>query len=262
MRVVALIPARYDASRFDGKLMKQLHRKPVIVRTYQATKDTQLFDEVYVVTNSAIIYNAVVEAGGQAILNRTEHACGSDRIAEALQQLPDVDIVVNVQGDEPFTDKETLEKLIAPFYAPVGAYGIRPDVVSVVQRMTNVSDIFDENRVKVVCDKNMNTLYFSRLPIPFSSKLTRETIDVTTPEFPIYYLHIGLYAFTRKALLAFASTPPSPMELSERQECIRYLEMGMTVRMVETQKHKGVAIDVPQDLVNAEKLWLELGKPV
>ncbi|MCL2682965.1 MAG: 3-deoxy-manno-octulosonate cytidylyltransferase [Bacteroidales bacterium] len=258
MKVVALIPARYDASRFDGKLMKLLLGKPVIVRTYQATKDTQLFNEVYVVTNSEIIYNAVVDAGGQAILNCTEHACGSDRIAEALQQLPDVDIVVNVQGDEPFTDRETLEKLIAPFYAQ-DAKDI--DVVSVVQRMTNVSDIFDENRVKVVCDKQMNTMYFSRLPIPFSSKLTRETPDVTTSEFPIYYLHIGLYAFTRKALLAFASTPPSPVELSERQECIRYLEMGMTVRMVETQKHKGVAIDVPQDLINAEKLWVELGKP-
>ena len=259
MKIAALIPARYDASRFDGKLMKMLHGKPVIVRTYQATKDTQLFDEVYVVTDSEIIYNAIIEAGGQAILNCTEHSCGSDRIAEALQQLPDVDIVVNVQGDEPFTDRETLEKLIAPFYTQEAKH---IDVVSVVQRMTNVSDIFDENRVKVVCDKNMNTLYFSRLPIPFSAKLTKETTDVTTPEFPIYYLHIGLYAFTRKALLAFASTPPSPMELSERQECLRYLEMGMTVKMVEVQDHKGVAIDVPQDLVNAEKLWLELGKPI
>ena len=259
MKIVALIPARYDASRFDGKLMKSLHGKPVIVRTYQATKDTQLFDEVYVVTDSEIIYNAIIDAGGQAILNKTEHSCGSDRIAEALTQLPDADIVVNVQGDEPFTDKETLEKLIAPFF---GQDATNIDVVSVVQRMTNVQDIFDENRVKVVCDKNMNTLYFSRLPIPFSSKLTRETTDVTTSEFPIYYLHLGLYAFTRKALLVFASTSPSPMELSERQECIRYLEMGMTVRMVETRKHKGVAIDVPQDLLNAEKLWIELGKPV
>jgi 3-deoxy-D-manno-octulosonate cytidylyltransferase len=259
MKIAALIPARYDASRFDGKLMKRLHGKPVIVRTYQATKETQLFDEVYVVTDSEIIYNAIVDTGGQAILNKTKHTTGSDRIAEALTQLPDVDVVVNVQGDEPFTDKETLEKLIAPFKTE-DAKDI--DVVSVVQRITNVSDIFDENRVKVVCDKNMNTMYFSRLPIPFSSKLTRETTDVTTPDFPIYYLHLGLYAFTRKALLAFASTPPSQMELSERQECIRYLEMGMTVRMVETQKHKGVAIDVPQDLVNAEKLWLELGKSI
>ena len=259
MKIIALIPARYDASRFDGKLMKPLHGKPVIVRTYQATKETKLFDEVYVVTDSEVIYNAIVEAGGQAILNRTEHSCGSDRIAEALTQLPDADIVVNVQGDEPFIDKETLEKLIAPFYSQ-DAKDV--DVVSVVQRMTNVADIFDENRVKVVCDKHMNTLYFSRLPIPFSAKLTRDTADVTTSDFPIYYLHIGLYAFTRKALLAFAATPPSPMELSERQECLRYLEMGMTVKMVETQKHKGVAIDVPQDLVNAEKLWLELGKPM
>ncbi|MDR2906506.1 MAG: 3-deoxy-manno-octulosonate cytidylyltransferase [Bacteroidales bacterium] len=259
MKIAALIPARYDASRFDGKLMKLLHGKPVIVRTYQAAKETQLFDEVYVVTNSEIIYNAVVDAGGQAILNRTEHSCGSDRIAEALQQLPDVDIVVNVQGDEPFTNRETLEKLIAPFR---GEHAANIDVVSVVQRLTNVSHIFDENYVKVVLDKNMNTLYFSRLPIPFSRKLTPQTTDVTTPEFPPYYLHLGLYAFTRKALLAFASTPPSPMELSERQECIRYLEMGMTVRMVEAKAHKGVAIDVPEDLENAERLWVELGKPM
>jgi len=259
MKIVALIPARYDASRFDGKLMKLLHGKPVIVRTYQATKDTQLFDEVYVVTDSEVIYDTIIDAGGQAILNRTEHSCGSDRIAEALTQLPDVDIVVNVQGDEPFTDKETLEKLVAPFSSQ-DAKDI--DVVSVVQRITDVQDIFNENRVKVVCDKQMNTLYFSRLPIPFSSKLTPETTDIITPNFPIYYLHLGLYAFTRKALLAFASTPPSPMELSERQECIRYLEMGMTVRMVEIEEHKGVAIDVPEDLLNAEKLWIELGKPV
>ena len=259
MKIVALIPARYDASRFDGKLMKLLHGKPVIVRTYQATKDTQLFDDVYVVTNSEIIYNAIADADGQAILNRTEHSCGSDRIAEALAQLPDADVVVNVQGDEPFTNRETLEKLIAPFHSKDAA---NIDVVSVVQRLTHVPYIFDENYVKVVCDKNMNTLYFSRLPIPFSKKLTPQTMDVTTPDFPTYYLHLGLYAFTRRALLAFASTPPSPMELSERQECIRYLEMGMTVRMVETQNHKGVAIDVPEDLVNAEKLWVELEKPI
>ncbi len=257
MKIIALIPARYDASRFDGKLMKMLHGKPVIVRTYEATKNTQLFNEVYVVTNSEVIYNAVVDAGGHAILNRTEHSCGSDRIAEALQQMPDVDVVVNVQGDEPFTNRETLEKLIAPFY---GDDAENIDVVSVVQRLTNVQHIFDENYVKVVLDKNMNTMYFSRLPIPFCAKLTRDTPDVTAPDFPTYYLHLGLYAYTRKALLTFADTPPSPMELSERQECLRYLEMGMTVRMVETTQHKGVAIDVPEDLVEAERLWLELGK--
>jgi CMP-2-keto-3-deoxyoctulosonic acid synthetase len=229
----------------------------VIVRTYQATKDTQLFNEVYVVTNSEIIYNAIIDAGGQAILNLTEHSCGSDRIAEALTQMPDVDVVVNVQGDEPFTNRETLQKLIAPFY---GEDAATIDVVSVVQRLTNTADIFDENRVKVVCDKHGNAMYFSRLPIPYSAGLTRDTADVTTPDFPTYYLHIGLYAFTRKALLTFASTPPSLMELSERQECLRYLELGMTVRMVEVENHKGVAIDTPKDLVEAEKLWLELGK--
>lgn len=259
MKIIALIPARYDASRFNGKLMKLLHGKPVIVRTYQATQATQLFDEVYVVTNSEAIYHAIVDVGGQAILNRVEHSCGSDRIAEALRQMPNVDVVVNVQGDEPFTNRETLEKLIAPFY---GNDAENIDVVSVVQRMTDVKQLLDKNYVKVVMDKKMNVMYFSRLPIPFSGKLTQDTKDITTPEFPNYYLHLGLYAYTREALLKFASTPPSPMELSERQECLRYLEMGMTVRMVETKEHKGVAIDVPEDLINAEKLWIELGNAI
>ncbi|HJU46080.1 MAG TPA: NTP transferase domain-containing protein, partial [Chitinophagaceae bacterium] len=163
VKTVALIPARYGATRFPGKLMQVLGNKTIIRHTYDNTVATGLFDEVYVVTDSDIIYNEITGNGGNAIMSKKEHESGSDRIAEAVAGMQ-VDIVVNVQGDTPFVKKEPLKKLLDVF---LGEEGRKVQVASMMQVLTNQSEIDDPNFVKVAVDKNMNSLLFSRSVIPY-----------------------------------------------------------------------------------------------
>lgn len=237
MKKVAMIPARYAATRFPGKLMQILGDKPVIRHTYDATVATGLFDEVVVVTDSEIIFSAIENAGGRVVLSKYEHESGSDRIAEAAAEM-DVDIIVNVQGDEPFVKKEPLQKLLQQFEDN------NVQVASLMQQLNSQKEIEDPNYVKVVVDKNMNSLFFSRSPIPFQ----RDKI-VT----PVYYEHIGVYAFRKEALLSFTKWPITPIEATEKIECLRYLENGIPLRMVIVD-YMGVEIDTPEDLIKAAKL--------
>lgn len=240
MKTLALIPARYNASRFPGKLMAPLRGVPVIRHTYAAVVDTGLFDDVMVVTDSPAIYDEIICHGGRAFMSRRRHETGSDRIAEAAADL-DADIVINVQGDEPFTRREPLEKLLAVFEAPDAGH---IDVASLMQEMRLQPQIDDPNFVKVAVDGQGFALLFSRAPIPhpFAANVR-----------PTYYEHIGIYAFRKQALLDFADTPPTPLERAEKIECLRYLEMGKKIKMVVTD-YMGVEIDTPDDLRNAEKL--------
>jgi 3-deoxy-D-manno-octulosonate cytidylyltransferase len=236
-KIGAFIPARYAATRFPAKLMQALGTKTVIRHTYDNTMATGLFDEVYVVTDSEIIFNEITSYGGKAIMSKKEHESGSDRIAEAIEHLA-IDIVVNVQGDEPFVNKEPLEKLIAVFKED------KVEVASLMQVLTNTDLIADPNYVKVAVDKNMNALFFSRSVIPYP----RNT------EIPIvYYEHIGVYAFKKQALLNFTNWPISTLEAAEKIECLRYLENGVSIKMVVTN-YMGVEIDTPEDLIKAAKL--------
>lgn len=236
-----MIPARYSASRFPAKLMQDLNGKTVILRTYEATKATNLFDEVYVVTDSEIIFNEITNNGGNAIMSKKEHECGSDRIAEAVQDL-DVDIVVNVQGDEPFTEVASLQKLIAVFKADIKK---EIDLASLMVHITDEAEIKNPNTVKVIVDKKDFALYFSRSPIPYP-RATNVGVK--------YYKHKGVYAFRKQALLDFYHLPMLALEASEKIECIRYLEYGKRIKMVETNV-QGVEIDTPEDLERAKKLW-------
>ena len=236
-----MIPARYSATRFPGKLMQDLGGKTVIVRTYEATVNTNLFDAVFVVTDSAIIYNEIINHGGKAIMSKKEHECGSDRIAEAVEFL-DIDIVVNVQGDEPFTDKESLEKLIAVFKDD---HDKTIDLASLMVQITHEDDINNPNTVKVVVDTFDFALYFSRSPIPFARD---KTVAVK------YFKHKGVYAFRKQALLDFYHLPMLTLEASEKLEQLRYLEYGKRIKMVETTT-EGVEIDTPEDLERAKKQW-------
>ena len=237
MKIIAMIPARYAATRFPGKLMQILGDKPVIRHTYDATVATGLFDEVIVVTDSDIIYTEIVNAGGYAVMSKQEHESGSDRIAEAAKEM-EVDVIVNVQGDEPFVKKEPLEKLLAQFNDD------SVQVASLMQEMKSQKEIEDPNYVKVAVDKNMNSLFFSRSVIPYP----RDTIIS-----PVYYEHIGVYAFRKEALLNFTSWSMSPLEAAEKIECLRYLENGVPLRMVVVD-YMGVEIDTPEDLERANKL--------
>ncbi len=237
--VVALIPARYAATRFPGKLMQKLGDKTVILHTHDNTIATGLFDEVIVATDSDIIYKEITGNGGKAVMSRKQHESGSDRIAEAVGDLQ-VDIVVNVQGDEPFVQKEPLEKLLQVFK---GKEGEKVQVASLMQEMKERRLIEDTNYVKVAVDRNMNALFFSRSVIPYP----RNT------EAPItYYEHIGVYAFRKQALIQFTNWPLTPLENAEKIECLRYLEYGIPIKMVVTE-YMGVEIDTPEDLVRAEE---------
>jgi 3-deoxy-manno-octulosonate cytidylyltransferase (CMP-KDO synthetase) len=237
MKKIAMIPARYGATRFPAKLMQLLGDKTVIRHTYDATVATGLFDEVVVVTDSEIIFTEVTAAGGQAVMSKHEHESGSDRIAEAAADM-EVDIIVNVQGDTPFVKREPLEKLLNQFEDPT------VQVASMMQVLTKQEEIDDPNFVKVAVDKNMNALFFSRSVIPYP----RDKQFPTT-----YYEHIGVYAFRKKALLDFTSWPMTPLEAAEKVECLRYLENGIPMRMIVVD-YMGVEIDTPEDLSKAAKL--------
>ena len=232
-----MIPARYAATRFPAKLMQMLGDKTVILHTYNNTVATNLFDDVMVVTDSEIIFNEIVNNGGKAVMSIKEHESGSDRIAEAITFMQ-VDIVVNVQGDEPFVKKEPLEKLLQVFKDE------SVQVASLMQVLHEEQFIADPNYVKVAVDKNMNALMFSRSPIPY-----HRDKNVT----PVYYEHIGVYAFRKQALLNFTAWPIAPLEATEKIECLRYLENGVPLKMIVT-KYMGIEIDTPEDLVRAALL--------
>ncbi|MBR9758190.1 3-deoxy-manno-octulosonate cytidylyltransferase [Mangrovimonas yunxiaonensis] len=241
MKIISMIPARYGASRFPAKLMQDLAGKSVILRTYQATVATKLFDDVYVVTDSAIIYDEIVNNGGKAIMSKKEHQSGSDRIAEAVEDL-DVDIVVNVQGDEPFTERESLKKVIEVFKDD---HNKAIDLASLMVQITDWDEINNPNTVKVIVDQENFALYFSRSPIPYPRDKEVKTR---------YFKHKGIYAFRKQALLDFYHLPMQFLEATEKIECIRYLEYGKRIKMVETDV-QGVEVDTPEDLERARKLW-------
>ncbi|HEY0677110.1 MAG TPA: 3-deoxy-manno-octulosonate cytidylyltransferase [Chitinophagaceae bacterium] len=236
-RAVALIPARYAATRFRGKLMADLGGKTVITRTFESTVATGLFDDVIVVTDSDVIFQEITGHGGKAVMSKKEHESGSDRIAEAAEDM-DADIVVNVQGDTPFVKKEPLEKLLLQFKDSTVQVG------SLMQELKEQQFIDDPNYVKVAVDKNNNALFFSRSVIPYPRNKNNSTV---------YYEHIGVYAFRKEALLNFTRWPVSPLEDTEKIECLRYLENGIPIRMVITD-YMGVEIDTPEDLERAAGL--------
>lgn len=236
-KTIAMIPARYDATRFPGKLMKMLGDKTVIRRAFENTRDTGLFDEVSVVTDSDIIEAEIKAIGGIVRRSRQTHESGSDRIAEVVRDM-DVDIILNVQGDMPFVKKEPLEKLLAVFQDPA------VQVASLMQELHELDSVNNPNVVKVVVDRQMNSLLFSRSPIPYPRSQDK----------PItWYEHIGVYAYRKQALMNFTQWPMTPLESAEKIECLRYLEYGIPLKMVVTG-YMGVNIDTPEDMEKAIKL--------
>lgn len=236
-----MIPARYQASRFPAKLMQDLSGKPVIVRTYEAAVNTGLFDEVYVVTDSPVISDVISEIGGHVIMSKNKHESGSDRIAEAVEDM-EVDIVINVQGDEPFIDSESLQKVIQVFRADTDK---EIDLASLMTPITDWEEISNPNTVKVIVDNQNFALYFSRSPIPYPRD---KEVEAT------YYKHKGIYAFRKRALMDFQRLPMLTLEAKEKIEAIRFLEYGKKIKMVETDV-TGIEIDTPEDLERARKVW-------
>ena len=237
MKIIAVIPARYAATRFPGKLMQKLGNKSIIRHVYDNTVATGLFNDVFVVTDSSIIYNEICNGGGKAIMSKRSHESGSDRIAEAIEEM-DVDVIVNVQGDEPFIKKEPLEKLVLLFDDPA---------VQVASLMRKISkeEAVNPNNVKVIVDKKGDALYFSRSIIPFQ----RDNDSMNE-----YFLHIGVYAYKKEALINFTKWPQSVLEKTERLEQLRYLENGVKIKMAETD-YINIAIDTPEDFEIAKNYF-------
>ena len=237
MNIVAVIPARYAATRFPGKLMQMLGKKPIIRHVYDNTVATGLFKDVLIVTDSGIIYKEIKENGGEAIMSKKKHESGSDRIAEAVAEM-NVEIIVNVQGDEPFIKKEPLEKLVRLFN--------EPDVqVASLMRRISKEEAGNPNNVKVVTDRSGYALYFSRSIIPYQRDERTNTG---------YFLHVGVYAYKKDVLMNFTKWPQSSLEKIEKLEQLRYLENGIKIKMAETD-YNNIAIDTPEDLEKA-KLFL------
>lgn len=240
MKIIAVIPARYASTRFPAKLLQDLGGKTVILRTYEAALATNLFDDVFVVTDSDLIFNEIESNGGKAIMSIKEHESGSDRIAEAVENM-DVDVVINVQGDEPFINKSALSQLVEVFKNDADK---KVDLASLMFEIKDKEEISNPNNVKVIVDQQGFALYFSRSVIPFPRE---ENAGVR------YMKHIGIYAFRKTALMDFYRLPMLALEASEKLEQLRYLEYGKRIRMIETS-HGSIGIDTPEDLEKARLL--------
>jgi 3-deoxy-manno-octulosonate cytidylyltransferase (CMP-KDO synthetase) len=232
VKIAALIPARYASTRLPAKLVQDLGGLSVIQRTYQSTVVSEVFDEVWVVTDHPQIEAQILALGGKVVVSKKEHESGSDRIAEALQEV-DADLIVNVQGDEPFQDAKTLRDLVSVFSNPAIQ-------VASLMNVLDAGQVQNPNFVKVVVDENRRAIYFSRSPIPYN----REGDNLS------YWRHIGVYAYRREMLLSFTQWPKGYLEQVEVLEQLRLVEKGVSIQMVETI-HQAIAIDTQEDLDRA-----------
>jgi 3-deoxy-manno-octulosonate cytidylyltransferase (CMP-KDO synthetase) len=233
MKTAALIPARYASTRLPAKLVQDLGGISVIQRTYVSTLATGVFDEVWVVTDHELIREQILELGGKVFFSDKRHESGSDRIAEALEVV-DADLIVNVQGDEPFQDARSLADLVGAFVKP------KVKMASLMCRISE-DEAYNPNAVKVVIDEKNNAIYFSRSPIPFNREKLRDIF---------YWKHIGVYAYTRELLAEFTSWPKGYLEEVEMLEQLRLIERGVKIKMVETT-HQAISIDTKEDLDRA-----------
>ena len=238
MKIFAVIPARYAATRFPGKLMETIGGKTIIRRVYENAVATGLFDTVLVVTDSEVIAEEIRSNNGSVKMSRHEHASGSDRIAEAVADL-DVDVIVNIQGDEPFVSREPLAELVGCFQNE------EIKVASLMKKFGIGDDPGNPNQVKVVCNKMGDALYFSRALIPFKRNLLAESM---------VFRHIGVYAYRKQTLLEFTNWPAGVLEQTEMLEQLRYLENGIRIRMIETST-SSIGIDTPEDLEVAREYF-------
>ncbi|MBI1357115.1 MAG: 3-deoxy-manno-octulosonate cytidylyltransferase [Acidobacteria bacterium] len=237
MRVLGVVPARFQSSRFQGKPLALLGGRPMIQHVYERASESKLLNELVVATDDQRIFDAVVAFGGRCVMTSDRHPSGTDRVAEVAAGR-EADIVVNIQGDEPFLSPVTLDELVEPFAAD-------PDLPmsTVMRRIDDEAALADPNVVKVVANRRGDALYFSRSLIPFPRR----------SELHQAFEHIGLYAYRRAFLLDLARLEPTRLEQTEALEQLRVLEHGYRIRVVETASHLGLSVDTPADLARAEQ---------
>ena len=234
-KVAVVIPARYASTRFPGKPLVDIAGKTMIERVYTQARKAKLVDEVLVATDDQRIFDVVQSFSGSVLMTRNDHATGTDRLAEVAAARLDVDIIVNVQGDEPLIDPATIDSAVRPLLEDESV-----DMSTIAARITEKEEITSNTVVKVVYGSTGKALYFSRLPIPYY----RETKD---PQEQNYFAHIGLYVYRRDVLLRLASLTPTPLEQAEALEQLRALENGISIKVVEVGR-RSPAVDRPEDL--------------
>jgi 3-deoxy-manno-octulosonate cytidylyltransferase (CMP-KDO synthetase) len=234
MRIVGVIPARYGSTRLAGKPLVDIHGKPMVQHVYDCARKARCLDDVLVATDDLRIQNAVAAFGGKAVMTSPAHLTGTDRVAEAVRDL-DVDIVVNLQGDEPLMVPVLIDECVEPFRREPSA-----QMATVMKRIDKEAAFADPAVVKVVRDLAGRALYFSRSLLPYPRNRAQD--------FKVYE-HIGIYAFTKDCLLKFSELPPTPLERIEGLEQLRALENGIAIHVVETQcACELVSVDTPADL--------------
>ncbi|NEO35075.1 MAG: 3-deoxy-manno-octulosonate cytidylyltransferase [Moorea sp. SIOASIH] len=238
MNILAVIPARYDSTRFPGKPLAMIGDRPMVQRVYEAAKRCPDFTKVVVATDSELVADCVAQFGGEVEMTRSDHATGTDRVAEVAQRYPEMTAIANVQGDQPFVTAQMLTQLVSPYLK-----GEFPAMTTLACPLDMATNYQDPNSVKVVCDRKSHALYFSRAPIPYF----RNSGDA-----PVFH-HLGLYAFERDFLSKYAQLSPTLLEECEGLEQLRVLEHGFAIRVCLTER--GVLeINTPEDLVQAQAL--------
>lgn len=238
MKILGIIPARYASSRFPGKPLIQIKGKSMIQRVYEQSKRSELLTDLVVATDDERIYEHVIEFGGNAVLTSTEHQSGTDRCLEALQKNKNkFDVVINIQGDEPFIDPSQITDLIKCFEDK------NTDIATLVKKVHHIEELDSPSMVKVVINNRDQAMYFSRSIIPFIHEVPREEWS----EQYDFYEHVGIYGYTTKALEEITKLPISSYEVLERLEQLRWLENGFTIKVAYTEIDSE-PIDTPEDL--------------
>jgi len=238
MQILAVIPARYASQRFPGKPLARIGDRPMVQWVYEAAKRCPAFGMVVVATDNEAIADCVRSFGGAVEMTRSDHATGTDRVAEVAQRYAEMQVIANVQGDQPFVTPDMLTQLVAPYVA-----GTMPDMTTLACPLDPQSGYGDPNVVKVVCDQHGRALYFSRAPIPYYRH---------TGPAPVFH-HLGLYAFRQDFLGRYAQLPPTPLEHCEGLEQLRVLEHGYTIIVCQTPTAV-LEINTPEELAQAQAL--------
>ncbi len=242
IQILAVIPARYQSQRFPGKPLVKIGNRTMVQRVYEAAKSCNAFSRVIVATESEKIAACVREFGGEVEITSDQHETGTDRIAEVAARHSEYDVVVNVQGDQPFVRAEMLQQLVSPYLES----GEMPDMTTLACPLDLENDLNNPNVAKVICDRNSNALYFSRSPIPYFRK---------TLAAPVFH-HLGLYAFRADFLAKYTHLEPTPLEQCESLEQLRVLEHGYQIRVCQTETAI-IEINTPEDLTVAQALIAE-----
>lgn len=241
MKSICVIPARYSSTRLPGKPLKDICGKPMICRVWERASLAKSVTEVIVATDDERILQAVEKNSGRVIMTRTDHKTGTDRLAEVAEKFPDVEVIVNVQGDEPLIEPALIDELVAQFVADKNL-----QMATVATELTNADEMKNPNNVKVVLDKNNNALYFSRSLIPYPRNTGKAKV----------FKHIGIYAYRRNFLLAYAKMESTPLEQAESLEQLRALENGYKIRVIKSSC-KFIGVDTQEDLKLVNEIYRE-----